>query len=132
VKRRRGEDDKEDADDNDGKESGRRRKGGRGVIFILKVEASGVGMGMGVGKGTGVGTKSAKRLRRMMTGWMQSRLRSDCVFFSSGNTKVIGQGTAPVLVPMTSVFFGLFSHTFKIKPTLDNTLVDITSSFVLS
>jgi hypothetical protein len=32
---------------------------------------------------------------------MQSR--SDCVFFSSpGKTDVIGQGTAPVLVPMTS------------------------------
>ena len=27
------------------------------------------------------------------------QLRSDCVFFSSGNTKVIGQGTAPVLSP---------------------------------
>jgi hypothetical protein len=52
-------------------------------------------------------------------------------FLSSGKTKVIGQGTAPVLVPMTSVFFGLFSHTLTIKPTLDNTLVDITPSFVL-
>ena len=131
VTRRRGEDDEEDADDNDGKESGRRRKGGRGVIFILRVEASGMGLGMGVGKGTGVGTRSAQRSRRMMTGWMQSA-RSECVIFSSGKTEVIGQGTAPVLVPMTSVFFGLFSHTFKIKPTLDNTLVEITSSFVLS
>ena len=27
------------------------------------------------------------------------QLRSDCVFFSLGNTKVIGQGTAPVLSP---------------------------------
>ena len=70
------------------------------------------------------------RSRRTMTGWMQSA-RSECVIFSSGKTEVIGQGTAPVLVPMTSVFFGLFSHTFKIKPTLDNTLVDITLSFVL-
>ena len=57
--------------------------------------------------------------------------RSNCVFFSLGKTGVIGQGTAPVLVPVTLVFFGLFSHTFKIKPTLDNTLVDITLSFVL-
>ena len=115
VTRRRGKDDEEDPDDNDGKESGRRRKGGRGVIFILRVEASGMGMGMGVGKGTGVGTRSAQRLRRMMTGWMQSRLRSDCVFFSSGNTKVIGQGTAPVLVPMTLVFVDLFSRTLKLS-----------------
>jgi len=30
---------------------------------------------------------------------------------TTGKTEVIGQGTAPVLVPMTSVFFGLFSHT---------------------
>ena len=61
---------------------------------------------------------------------MQSR--SDCVFFSSpGKTEVIGQGTAPVLVPMTSVFFGLFSHTLTIKATLDNTLVDIMPSLVL-
>ena len=60
---------------------------------------------------------------------MQSR--SDCVFFSSGKTEVIGQGTAPVLVPMTSVFFGLFSHTLTIKAMLDNTLVDIMPSLVL-
>jgi hypothetical protein len=60
---------------------------------------------------------------------MQSR--SDCVFFSSGKTEVIGQGTAPALVPMTSVFFGLFSHTLKIKASLDNALVDIMSSLVL-
>ena len=52
-------------------------------------------------------------------------------FFSSGKTKVIGQGTAPVLVPMTSVFFGFFSHTLKIKATLDNTLIDIMPSLVL-
>ena len=88
VTQRRGEDDEEDADDNDGKESGRRRKGGRGVIFILRVEASGVGMGMGVGKGTGVGTRSVQRLWRMMTGWMQSRLRSDCVFSARGTPKL--------------------------------------------
>ncbi len=54
------------------------------------------------------------------------------MFFSSGKTGVIGQGTAPVVVPVTLVFFGLFSNTFKNKPTLDNTLVDITLSFVLS
>ena len=59
------------------------------------------------------------------------RSRSDCVFFGSGKTEVIGQGTAPVLVPMTSVFFGLFSHTLTIKATLDNTLVDIIPSLVL-
>ena len=58
-----------------------------------------MGMGMGVGKGTGVGTRSAQKLWRMMTGWMQSRLRSDCVFFSLGNMKVNGQGTATVLSP---------------------------------
>jgi len=60
---------------------------------------------------------------------MQSR--TDCVFFSLVKTEVIGQGTAPVLVPMTSVFFGLFSHTLTIKATLDNTLVDIMPSLVL-
>ena len=54
------------------------------------------------------------------------------MFFLAWGTGVIGQGTAPVLVPVTLVFVGLFSHTFKIKPTLDNTLVDITLSFVLS
>ena len=52
------------------------------------------------------------------------------MFFSSGKAGVIGQGTAPVVVPVTLAFFRLFSHTFKIKPTLDNTLVDIILSFV--
>ncbi len=41
------------------------------------------------------------------------------------------EARAPVLVPMTSVFFGLFSHTLTIKATLDNTLVDIMPSLVL-
>jgi len=50
---------------------------------------------------------------------------------AQGKTKIIGQGTAPVLVPVTLVFLGLFSHILKIKPTLDNTLVDITPSFFL-
>jgi hypothetical protein len=31
--------------------------------------------------------------------------------------------------PEMTIFFGLFSHTFKIKPTLDNTLVDITLNY---
>jgi hypothetical protein len=105
--------------------SGQRRKGGRG----LRGDNDDDKDNGGVGKGAGA--RGAPRLRRTMTGWMQLA-RSECVIFSSGKTEVIGQGTAPVLVPMTSVFFGLFSHTFKIKPTLDNTLVDITPSFVLS
>jgi hypothetical protein len=107
------DDDNNDDNDDDDDDGGR---GGRLV-------------GMGVGEGAGAGGRGASRSRRTMIGWMQSR--SECVFFSSGKTEVIGQGTAPELVPMTSVFFGLFSHTLKIKPTLDNTFVGITPSFVL-
>ncbi len=51
-------------------------------------------------------------------------------FFSSGKTDVICQGTAPALVPVTLVFFWFFSHALKIKSMLDNTLFDITLSFV--
>ena len=36
------------------------------------------------------------------------QLRSDCVFFSSGNTKGIGQGTAPVLSPYDFGVLGAF------------------------
>ena len=43
----------------------------------------------------------------------------------------ICQGKAPVLAQVTLVFFGLLSHTFKIKPTLDYSLVDFTPSFCL-
>ncbi len=49
----------------------------------------------------------------------------------SGSRRIC-QGKAPVLVQVTLVFFRLLSHTFKFKPTLDNTLVDITPSFCLS
>ncbi len=49
----------------------------------------------------------------------------------SGSRRIC-QGKAPVLVRVILVFFWLLSHTFKIKPTLDTTLVDITPSFCLS
>ena len=63
---------------------------------------------------------------------LRQRLRYRGGRFSSGKNQNYWPGyTAPVLVPVTLVFLGLFSHTLKIKPTLDNTLVDITPSFFL-
>jgi len=73
--------------------------------------------------------------RRATARWdtmtMTMKMARRATELTTGKTEVIGQGTAPFLVPMTAVFFGLFSHTLTIKATLDNTLVDIMPSLVL-
>ena len=50
---------------------------------------------------------------------------------NSTKRMAVSQGTAPALVLVTLVFFGLFSHTLKIRPTLNNTLLDIMPSLFL-
>jgi len=50
-------------------------------------------------EGSGAGAAGAGGKKWTKNGWMQSRSSSTCVFFSTGNTGVIGQGTAPVFSP---------------------------------
>ena len=112
-----GDDDDGDVDDD---VDGRRQRRPKTTTMATARRATRSKMMATARRATGDG---AMRLT-MMTAQRATKL-------TTGKTKVIGQGTAPVLVPMTLVFFGLFSHTLTIKATLDNTLVDIMPSLVL-
>ena len=80
-----------------------RSAGGLSTLYMLRVSQQ-EGSNMGA-----VGADGGKK--RMKSGWM--KLRSKLCFFSMGNTGVISQSMAPVLVLMTSVFFVLFHRPGK-------------------